>query len=308
MMDLKEMLTYRRPHRSRSERKFINRFIRPVGVEEDAFGNLIARVGDDQRMMFACHTDTVDKRSGRKRVFSATDGTLATDSSEDCLGADDTTGVWLMLNLIERGVPGLYVFHRAEEIGCLGSRWIAENTPELVEGVQWCLSLDRMGYGSIVTHQCATRTASDAFADSLAMQMGLGGYADDGGVFTDSLEYAHLIPECTNISVGYDKQHSSRETQDFGYALAVLKALSLLDYDYLVVDREAGWPEDDQVSVSSGWDRDGRWLGYSDDDDALRKGSSSGGGHKFGHKYGDSWGDDIPPLSYAKTLVSEGWD
>lgn len=302
MFDLKEMLTYRRPHRSRSERKFINRFIRPVGVEEDAFGNLIVRVGNDLRMMFACHTDTVDKIGGRKRVFGGADGTLRTEESEACLGADDTTGVWLMLNLIEQGVPGLYVFHRAEEIGCQGSRWIADNTPELVEEVKWCMSLDRAGYGSIVTHQCGQRTASEKFSESLALQLDLGYSSDPGGVFTDSLEYAHLIPECTNLSVGYDRQHSGRETQDFGYALALLRALALLDYDYLDVDRD---PEADDASDPR-WDRWGGWKGYNDDvaDEKLRTGSSSG--HTFGQKYGDSWGDDIPPFDYARHIAENG--
>ncbi len=310
MFDLKEMLTYRRPHRSRSERKFINRFIRPVGVEEDAFGNLIVRVGNDQRMMFACHTDTVDYISGRKKVYASPTGILSTDEFESCLGADDTTGVWIMLNLIEQGVPGLYVFHRAEEIGCQGSSWIAENTPELVEDVQWCMSLDRMGYGSIVTHQCGQRTASDKFADSLALQLDLGFWNDDGGMFTDSLSYAHLIPECTNLSVGYDKQHSGNETQDFGYALAVLRALASLDYDFLATERNPRWSA---AETDNRWDRWGGWKGYNDDyddlraDEKLRQGSSSR--ETFGHKYGDSWGDDLPPLSYSGIRVSDvEWD
>jgi hypothetical protein len=40
---------------------------------------------------------------------------------------------------------------------------------------------------------------------------------DNGGVFTDTAEFVHLIPECTNISVGYLSQHSSKETQDINF-------------------------------------------------------------------------------------------
>ena len=274
VLDLKEMLTYRRPHRSRSERKFINRFIRPViakhDSEEDSFGNLICTVGGDRRMLWASHTDTVHSKGGRQRVFAGTDGVLRTDRFEDCLGADDTTGVWLMLNLIQQGMPGLYVFHRAEEIGCHGSRWIVDNTPGLVDDTLWCVSLDRRGYGSLVTHQCGLRTASDTFAKGLAMQLDLGYTPDSGGLFTDSLEYAWRVPECSNLSVGYDNPHRGSESQDFGYALALLRSLLSLDYDFLPVERDPDlqadeYDEDEEDKYRTGSSSGNAW-GYSFDD------------------------------------------
>lgn len=240
MLDLREMLTYRRPHRSRSERKFINRFIRPFSPDEDAFGNLIVRVGDDLRLGFACHTDTVDSIGGRRKVFGSEKGFLYTDRTEACLGADDTTGVWMMLNLIERGVNGLYLFHRAEEIGCQGSSWIVKNTPSVVDETECIISLDRRGYDSVVTHQCGMRTCSDEFAESLIAALGMQAsmQPDPSGLFTDSMEYAWDVPECTNISVGYEGQHSGRESQDFGFAVYLLNRLSNLNADDLFIYRD----------------------------------------------------------------------
>lgn len=314
MIDLQEMLTYRRPHRSRSERKFINRFVRPVveraGGWEDGFGNLICEVGHDTRMMYACHTDTVDIRSGRKRVFLTDSGHFVTDSTEECLGADDTTGVWIMLNLIESGKAGLYIFHRAEELGCLGSAWISANSRDLLEPVEWCLSLDRKGYGSIVTHQMGYRTASEQFSASLASEMALGMHSDTGGSYTDSIEYVDLVAECTNISVGYHHCHSSRETQHYGYALAILKALDGVDYDALVTGRTAG---DDGVDDDGGaayhaasgfcsagtstdhWNGDDRYLADKELDFPGTDASVLKDAPPFGMKYGDSWGDEVNP-------------
>jgi hypothetical protein len=106
----------------------------------------------------------------------------------------------------------------------------------------------------------------------------MGFWLDDQGLFTDSLEYAHLIPECTNISVGYDRQHTNRESQDFPYALAVLRALSTLDYDYLATERCPSygiWDAEQDAGTTgdqrSGWGVRGRWFD-SDEEWSWREG------------------------------------
>lgn len=42
-------------------------------------------------------------------------------NSSNCLGADCTTGVWLILEMIKARVPGIYVIHNDEEVGCVGA-------------------------------------------------------------------------------------------------------------------------------------------------------------------------------------------
>jgi hypothetical protein len=169
----------------------------------------------------------------------------------ECLGADDTTGVWLMLEMIRAGVPGLYIFHRGEELGCVGSSHIARRTPELLDGIRYAISLDRRGTDSVVTHQCGRRTASDVFAWSLIDALELHDYGaapDPSGVYTDSESYAGLVPECTNISVGYENQHSSRESQDLVFAEDLRDRLVGFDESLLLCDREViddEWEEDE---------------------------------------------------------------
>lgn len=246
---LLDMLSYRRPAFSRAEREFVNRFIRPTGAEPDAFGNFILRIGTAP-ILWSAHTDTVHQYGGRQLLHVAGDQVSAVRS--ECLGADDTTGCWLLLAMIEAGVEGMYIFHRAEEVGCQGSSHIATHTPELLDGITCAIAFDRRGTDSIVTHQMGMRTASDNFALSLAGELDIDTlWPDSGGIYTDTVEYAHLIPECTNVSVGYDNPHRPDESQNLSFAERLRDALLRLDTARLEVTRKPGhdtrysWLEDD---------------------------------------------------------------
>ena len=78
------------------------------------------------------YMDTVHHVTGKQslEMWDSNGSTYVGTSGIDCLGADCTTGVWLMLELMKSGKAGLYIFHRDEEIGALGSIWIAKNTPD----------------------------------------------------------------------------------------------------------------------------------------------------------------------------------
>ena len=148
---------------------------------------------------------TVYIDEGQSRLFKGDD--------KMCLGANCGTGVWIMLQMIKAKVPGLYIFHRAEEIGGLGSGWIIDNPQastdtdyeHWVEQYTQCIAFDRYGTKYIITHQGMERTCSDAYADALGELLGMGHKPDDGGSFTDSKNYCRLVPECTNLSVGYKR-------------------------------------------------------------------------------------------------------
>lgn len=235
---LLDMLSIRRPAWSKSERRFIDRFLRPLGVEEDSFGNIIKRVGNAP-VLWSSHTDTVHTQGGDQRLM-VTGSTVSVAGASNCLGADCTTGVWLMSEMIQAGVPGLYIFHRDEEMGGVGSDFIARETPGLLAGIQYAIAFDRMGTSSVITHQFGGRCCSDAFALSLGDELGLGMSPDDGGTFTDTANYTHLIGECTNISVGYKHQHRATETQDLGFAVALRDALLRFDIGKLIAKRKPG--------------------------------------------------------------------
>lgn len=235
------MLQTARPHKSKAEARFIRQFIDPLGVERDGFGNCILRIpGPGENILWSSHLDTVHHKGGKQNIRKARDiVTLAPGSKSNCLGADDSAGVWLMTEMVRAKKPGLYIFHRAEECGGLGSDYIATHTPNLLDGIDSAIALDRRGFGDVITFQMS-RCASDKFAESLAAGLDMNFAPDDTGTFTDTANYTHLIGECTNLSVGYKSQHSHNESLDIGFLCALREKLIALDTSTLVFSREAG--------------------------------------------------------------------
>lgn len=262
---LLEMLTYKRPAGSITEQLFIDRFIVPTGATPDDFGNYWLEVGDSN-VLFSSHTDTVHHSDGFQTVMIG-DGIISveakrvprprtekekavalkkfeetgvmpaspTELTTNCLGADCTTGVWLMIEMIRAGVPGRYVFHREEEIGGNGSQWVARNS-YMLAGIDYAIALDRKGYRSVITEQMTGPCCSQDFVDSLAAIMPIMEWeADATGTFTDTAHYIDFIPECTNLSVGYFNQHGPTETQDADFAVLLLDQLIQADWSKLKV-------------------------------------------------------------------------
>ncbi len=236
--DLVAMLQYRRPHYSAAEEKFIARFIDPLRVTEDAYGNLFKVVGKNPTILWSCHVDTVHHAGGSQDLVLK-DGKLqlAKHCTANCLGGDDTAGVWMLTRMIRAKVPGFYVFHRGEERGCLGAKWILDQSPWLLEGMTAAIAFDRMGTEDIISHQRGQRCASEEFIASLAAGLGMK-HASKHGMYTDTAVYAKKIPECSNISVGYDNAHSHSETLDVYYLFALRKAVLQLDTSKLVIARD----------------------------------------------------------------------
>ena len=243
-----DMLAYKRPQGSRYQKKFCRRFLEPVFGKPDVHGNytLVVSAGGDEhsalgtkpRVAFMSHHDTVHHTDGRQIVQIMDDHAFSTGN--DCLGADCTTGIYIMLRMIEENVPGVYVVHAGEEIGCVGSSALVKDFPAWIGQVDAAISFDRKGYTSIITHQMGARTCSDAFADSLADILDLSMVKDTTGAYTDSNEYIDYISECTNISVGYFNQHTKKESQDLVFLEYLIQALVVADWSKLVFKRAIG--------------------------------------------------------------------
>lgn len=208
--------------------------------------------GSMPTVMFTSHLDTACSNNekvsfrfcrdkGEKYIF--TDGTTI-------LGADCKIGAALMIQMIHAKVPGWYMFFAGEERGCIGSSWLAER-PELwalEQGkVNQCVSFDRYGEEEVITYQGWGNCCSDAYAFALAERLSVPGRTplapSANGVYTDSAQFVDYIPECTNISVGYDNHHTNKEYLNITYAEDLLKRLLKCDWETLPIKREAG--EDD---------------------------------------------------------------
>jgi hypothetical protein len=252
---LSDMLSYRRPVQSRTIRAFIRHYIATLpGAEIDMFHNWHVTVGDNPTILWSSHTDTVHRQGGKQRT--SFDGRFISviDPQSDCLGADDTIGIYLMREMIARGVPGHYIFHYAEEVGGIGSSNLTMYAPELVAPTIRCvIALDRRDTHDVITHQFSGRCASDLFAWSLADQLSVGRLKyrpSDRGLFTDSANYTDLVGECTNVSVGYEHEHSPMERVDCVHVFRLLDALSTMDQSALEYERKPADPDLDDWHYS----------------------------------------------------------
>ena len=248
VQQLFNILEVQRPSGSLSEENWVtNNLLSIAGAAQDEYGNVFVQVSmDKSTTMFSCHTDTVHPKPHadfkNKLVIDPMTNHLFTDHKSQ-LGADDGTGIWFMLAMIEAKVPGLYAFHRDEEVGGLGSSESAIINKEWLEAlnIDRCIAFDRHNYEDVITHQ-GTRCASDEFAQALSNELnitpGFKFKPCDTGVFTDSANYTHMIPECTNLSVGYWSQHTIKETQDVGFAEKLLARLLQIDWEALPTSRD----------------------------------------------------------------------
>ncbi len=238
-----EMLSYCRPHDGSTVDLFCARYLETLpGVQMDSSGNYHVEIGKGNTTLYSCHTDTVHWKDGMQTLHLSADGTIGLSKRSrkrsSCLGADDTVGVFLMREMILAHTPGYYIFHYGEESGGIGSSELAERDPNLLRRFQCAIALDRGGNNDVITHQGGSRCCSDSFARSLADQLGSTFTPCPSGVYTDTAEYTALIPECTNVSVGYQRAHSKAESINYYTVDALLQRLLVLDSSKLIIERD----------------------------------------------------------------------
>ena len=244
----------------------------PKDMQKDEWGNYFYKIGES-RSIFAAHLDTVSKEYGN--VTHVFDGNLIKTDGTTTLGADDKAGITVLLWMIQNNIPGLYYFFIGEEVGCIGSGKAAKSMSFCQTGTipktgfykgnyDRIISFDRRDVGSIITYQSSSRCCSDDFADALCRDLNLTGNLsykkDTGGVYTDSAEFTHLVPECTNVSVGYYKEHTTTESQDILHLTNLAEACLLVDWENLPTKRDPNkneWKDDwrDYSSNTSGWSK-----------------------------------------------------
>ena len=155
-----------------------------------------------------------------------------------CLGADDGVAIATMLYLIANKVPGMYLFTRGEEVGCLGSKYVIENFPEFLARFDMALQVDRKGKEEIIIEQSTGKCASKVFGEALAISLGMGHEISFKGVITDTGKMNKLIPECVNLAAGYYNQHHTNETSCMIYADELAAAMVKLNWALLPITRK----------------------------------------------------------------------
>jgi hypothetical protein len=257
------------------------------GLEKDQFDNLFIKIGESD-VMFTSHLDTATSANTLVNHVIV-DNIIKTDG-KSILGADDKAGVTIMLNMIKNNIPGLYYFFLGEEVGCIGSKKVAGVQKETkIEGINKVISFDRRGTNSIITYQSSRRCASDTFGKALSEQFNSVNDSfkyeiDPTGVLTDSVQFISIYPECTNISVGYQSEHTFSETQDIEHLEKLAEACLKIDWNGLPVERD---PSVVEYRSYGGWG-----PGWDDDDDDYGYGSR---GQVKGYPSYNNWGTITKP-------------
>ena len=253
MHTLHKALSVSRPDGSMEEAKFVAWMATTFHATLiDGAGNVhFDRRLNGERTLITAHSDTVAHRGGHNVIKH--DGRFWR-ACGDVLGADDGAGIALMAHMLSQGVSGYFILFRSEETGGAGSKWLADNMPDLLIQFNRAIAFDRAGYYDVITHQAGVRCCSDEFADALAQQLsfeesGLMFMPSDGGVYTDTAEFTALIPCCTNISVGYFQQHTTDEHQDVEFLRSLAEVLCLVNWEALPVKRDPAEKED----LWAGW-------------------------------------------------------
>lgn len=220
-------------------KKMIECGLFPSDIESDIYGNYIYRVGES-RTIFTSHLDTACRDV--TEVNHVITGNMIKTDGKSILGADDKAGVTIMLYMIKNQIPGVYYFFIGEETGCVGSGLASGVSVEFRGKYDRMISFDRRSTDSVITYQSSTRCCSDEFADNLASELnkndGLHYKKDNGGIYTDSAEFADIISECTNLSVGYYNEHTHTESQDISHLEKLAEACLKIDWESLVTKRD----------------------------------------------------------------------
>lgn len=246
-------------------------------LEKDEWGNYFYTIGDS-RTIFTAHLDTACREQVDVKHFISKQQIVTTDG-KSILGADDKAGVTILLWLIKNNIPGLYYFFIGEEVGCVGSSAASVRGFANFKGkYDRMISFDRRGTNSVITFQSSYRSCSDEFGKALAGELNkftnLFYKTDDTGVYTDSAEFVDVIPECTNISVGYQSEHTHRESQDLYHLNKLALACLDVNWENLPTKRVAGYTESKWIRYDDYKSSSSRYSESSYDDYSYGWGSS----------------------------------
>lgn len=237
---LHRALSLKRPHGGAGVQALIQYLAAHLpDVRVDGFGNLHIDTRSEarHRTLFVAHLDTVHHKDGANHYKN--DGKTLT-ANDDVLGADDGVGIAILAHLIQSAVPAYFVFTQGEECGGLGAKHLARQHSELLSNFDRAIAFDRRGTSDVITHQAGRRCSSDAFAEGLSNVLNAAGMLympSSEGIYTDTAEFMDVIPECTNLSCGYFREHSKDERLDLAHFKSLLTAVTLVDWDALPTSR-----------------------------------------------------------------------
>lgn len=131
------------------------------------------------------------------------------------MGADDRTGIFIIVQLIKEGLRPHIIFTTDEEKGCVGAAILAgQKCP--FKDLRYIIQLDRRGTNDCVFYDCDNKEFTE-YVESF-------GFSEAIGTFTD---ISNICPKWkvagVNLSVGYKEEHTKQERLYITPMFATLK-------------------------------------------------------------------------------------
>ena len=193
-----------------------------------------------QHPLTAIQTKKEERLKPQTLKLEALTGRVSAMNGE-VLGADSSVGIWLLLNQLYFGVPGTYVFWKAQPSQS-DLDWLPLNTQQLVlcggEGDQ-----------QLINQINGRVTASHAFTQGVLKQLHQDNQlrfeagsacklAHSGSVSQLLDQAAYSVPEVIRLSTGREQQDDGRITQDLHFASVLAHRLVRIPWARLPVERD----------------------------------------------------------------------
>ena len=180
------------------------RYLKNKGYTNVKSTNMYIIAEGELPVCLLAHMDTVFARPPRTFYFDSEQSVMW---SPDGLGADDRAGIYVIINLIERGYKPSLIFTDLEEKGGVGANALVSQYPDcpFSKPCNALIQLDRQGENDAVFYNCE----NDDFTDLIESY----GFLEEFGTFTDiSIIAPAWGIAAVNLSVGYYDEHSYVET------------------------------------------------------------------------------------------------
>jgi hypothetical protein len=159
---------------------------------------------DEKLPCVVSHTDTVSSK--KPKHISTINGVMT--NPEGVLGADDRAGVYLIYEMMKKGVHAIFILTDLEECGGIGATSCSYDDyfqDLAMTNISCLIELDR---------ENKNHCASYGFDNQELFQImhEKGGYHYDYGSYTDVATLSGQCEiACVNLSVGYYNQHTKKE-------------------------------------------------------------------------------------------------
>lgn len=172
--------------------------------------NYLVTIGNIDIALVA-HLDTVFDYPAREVYYDIRKGICW---SPDGLGSDDRSGVFAILNIIQRGLRPSIIFTMGEEQGGIGAQALSKlECP--IPNLKYMIELDRQGSTDMVFYNC--------YCPEFIAYVERFGFFEKKGSYSDISFLMEPWQICgVNLSIGYLNEHSYGEILDVNAMFATI--------------------------------------------------------------------------------------